>query len=213
MTLAGRTYNSVMDKHKLPHGGQDCSDKDYMRGIFKKLFDVFEWQQAAFRGLLDFLSEWRAEQKENTCSDGQDRDLNVVCTAVEGRRSFEVVNKFVIPKLLDVNSVVLSAFPRKNGEIDTSAVVDWASSDPSSAGLEAMPEFDYDDSDAKDGSKMVHIPASFRIRVTTPLDSASGLVITATAAGYDKSQSDPFEYAPGADRNLNVSVGDPELDS
>lgn len=138
-----------------------------------------------------------------------DRNLNVFVSEIQGNRSSNMVNKFTVPPLLDVNSIVLSAMPRKGGEIDTAAVVQWDKT--GDIGLEAMEAFDFDDSPNKDGSKIVHCPASFRIRVTTPGTSGTGTV-TATAPGYDKSASEPISYAPGADRNLNVGVGDPELD-
>lgn len=208
----------MSDKHGHPHDS-DCDDEG--DPVFGVLYDMFEWQQASFRWLVGFLNDWREEiNKEKTCSGGQDRDLNAYVAAVEGRRSLQVVNKFMIPDLFDVNSQIVSVMPRlkkkegqTKGDIDVNATgVAWASNKPDIAPVEPMDAFDFDDSEAKDGSNIVHCPAGFRALIKTPLERGEGIVISATCSGYDKSESNPFNYGPGAERNLNAGVGDTLLD-
>lgn len=115
-----------------------------------------------------------------------------------------------VPKLLDIEKIVLSVMPRKaDGSVDVDAQVSWSSSDPSQVGIEMNSEpFVY--VDPQSGVEF-NCPGAFNATATTPLASGSASV-TATAPGYTPEYFGPIEYAAGVARSLNGSVGSPISD-
>lgn len=115
-----------------------------------------------------------------------------------------------VPKLLDVEKIVLSVMPRKaDGSVDVGASVQWASSDSNAVGIEPDTEsFVY--TDPQTGEE-IDCPGAFNATATTPLDAGSA-TITASAQGYTSETFGPIEYAAGVARSLNGSVGSPVSD-
>lgn len=115
-----------------------------------------------------------------------------------------------VPKLLDVEKIVLSVMPRKaDGSVDVDAQVSWSSSDPSQVGIELNTE-SFVFVDPQSGVEY-DCPGAFNATATTPLASGSASV-TATAVGYTPEYFGPIEYAAGVARSLNGSVGSPISD-
>jgi hypothetical protein len=115
-----------------------------------------------------------------------------------------------VPKLLDVEKVLLSVMPRKaDGKIDTTAIVTWASSDPAKVGIEpGVDPFPFDDGL---GGGPVQCPGNFNCWALTPMSDEETATVTVSCPGYEAAEF-VINYAPGVPRSLNASYGAPVSD-
>ena len=134
--------------------------------------------------------------------------LGAFVASVQGRSGSMSPINIPVPKLLDVEKVLLSVMPRKaDGKIDVNAVVTWTSSAPDQVGIEPGTEpFIFNDSAEGD----VTCPGNFNCFALTPLDTGAADV-TVSAPGYDPAIF-AISYAPGQPRSLNASYGQPVSD-
>lgn len=116
-----------------------------------------------------------------------------------------------VPKLLDVEKILLSVMPRKaDGHVDATASITWTSSDPLQVGTEPGvdpfvfhdPQFDED----------VTVPGAFNCFALTPGTSGVASITCSGGTAYEDAIFGPIEYAPGVPRSLNASVGSPVSD-
>jgi hypothetical protein len=119
--------------------------------------------------------------------------LNLAITEVHGR-SYKMATLAPI-KMLDVEKVLLSVAPQKaDGTADDTVTVTWTSSDPSQVGVEPS---------TTDNGRSCY--------ALTPLETGSA-TITVAATGYTSDTVD-ISYAPGTPGTLNLSAGNPTLDT
>lgn len=111
-------------------------------------------------------------------------------------------------KLFDAEQDVVAISPRKrDGTIDTSLTPTWTSSDPS---VVVVPNDAFDFDDGPRG--IVHMPAGYQATIQTPNPSGSGLVTVSTGGGYNDADIQ-VDYVTGRPGSLNLSAGDPTLDT
>jgi len=134
--------------------------------------------------------------------------LGAQLASVHGRSTTMSPINIPVPKLLDIEKVLLSVMPRKaDGKVDIGAVVTWVSSAPDQVGIEPGTEpFVFNDGDNGD----VTCPGNFNCFALTPLDTGAADV-TVSAPGYDPAIF-AISYAPGQPRSLTASYGQPVSD-